>query len=77
MHVQTLVDATPHVWSWDRGLLGCVVIVTLCVVTNFSLHVVTVKRGGRGGSIARASASRSNGFHDHRFESRPEHKKHL
>ena len=33
--------------------------------------------GGRGGSIGRASASRSNGFHDQRFESRPEHKKNL
>ena len=33
--------------------------------------------GGRGGSIGRASASRSNGFHDQRFESRPEHKKKL
>ena len=32
---------------------------------------------GRGGSIGRASASRSNGFHDQRFESRPEHKKNL
>ena len=31
----------------------------------------------RGGSIGRASASRSNGFHDQRFESRPEHKKKL
>ena len=29
--------------------------------------------GGRGGSIGRASASISNGFHDQRFESRPEH----
>ena len=25
--------------------------------------------GGRGGSMGRASASRSNGFHDQRFES--------
>ena len=33
-----------------------------------------LSRGGRGGSIGRASASRSNGFHDDRFESRPEHK---
>ena len=33
--------------------------------------------GGHGGSIGRASASRSNGFHDQRFESRPEHKKNL
>ena len=33
--------------------------------------------GGRGGSIGRASASRSNGFRDQRFESCPEHKKNL
>ena len=33
--------------------------------------------GGRGGSIARASASISIGLHDQRFESRPGHKKHL
>ena len=33
--------------------------------------------GGRGGSIGRASASRSNGLHDQRFESRPEHKTNL
>ena len=31
----------------------------------------------RGGSMGRALASRSNGFHDQRFESRPEHKKKL
>ena len=30
---------------------------------------------GRGGPIGRASASRSNGFHDQKFESRPVHKK--
>ena len=33
--------------------------------------------GGRGGSNGRASSSKSNGFHDQRFESRSEHKKHL
>ena len=33
------------------------------------------KSGGRGGSIGRASASRSNGLHDQWFKSRPEHKK--
>ena len=31
--------------------------------------------GGRGGSNGRASASRSNGCHDQRFESHLEHKK--
>ena len=33
--------------------------------------------GGRGGSIGRASASGSYGFHDKMFESRPEHKTNL
>ena len=33
--------------------------------------------GGRGGLIGRASASRSNGFHDQRFEFRLEQKKNL
>ena len=33
--------------------------------------------GGHGGLIGRASASRSNGFHDQRFDYCPEHKKHL
>ena len=38
----------------------------------------TSKRGvGCGGSMGRASASKSNGFHDQRFESRPEHKNNL
>ena len=32
---------------------------------------------GRGGSLGRASALKSNGFHDQRFESRPEHKQKL
>ena len=32
---------------------------------------------GRAGSIGRALASISNGFHDQRFKSRPEHKKTL
>ena len=42
-------------------------------------HSLTQSRaeGGRGGSIGRASASRSNGLRDQRFESRPEHNKHL
>ena len=39
-----------------------------------TVHVVNV---GRGGSTGGASALRSNGFHDLRFESRPEHKKKL
>ena len=30
---------------------------------------------GPGGSIGRASSSRSNGFHDQRFESRPSTRK--
>ena len=37
----------------------------------------TTDYGGRGGSVGRASASRSNGIHGQRFESRPEHKKNL
>ena len=32
---------------------------------------------GRGGSIGRASASKSNGFHDQRIESRSVHKNNL
>ena len=35
---------------------------------------LTEQMGGRGGSIGRASASRSNRLHDQRFESRAEHK---
>ena len=41
------------------------------------LEVSLSSPGTRGGSTGRASASRSNGFHDQRFESRPEHKKNL
>ena len=33
--------------------------------------------GGRGGSMGRALASRSNGFYDQRFEPRQEHKKNV
>ena len=40
-------------------------------------HLIVILIGGRGGSIGRASASRSNGFHDQRFESCPKHKKNL
>ena len=35
------------------------------------------QNGGRGGSIGRVLATRSNGFHDQRFKSRPEHKTNL
>ena len=42
---------------------------------RLSAHLYT---GGRGGSVSRASASRSNGFHDTRFKPRQEqHKKKL
>ena len=47
---------------------------------DFTLALCTVLKltsGGRGGSIGRVSASRSNGLYDQRFESRPEHKKNL
>ena len=42
-----------------------------------SKYLIAVLIGGRGGSIGRALASRSNGFHGQRFESRPEHKTNL
>ena len=51
------------------------VIVTLNSV--FQLYCVLYYVWGRGGSIGRASVSRSNGFHDQRFESRLGHKKNL
>ena len=48
----------------------------LYVGQMFSLWICIYK-GGYGGSIDRALASRSSGFHDQRFKSRPEHKKNL
>ena len=45
-----------------------------CIIISLFINILT---GGRGGSIGRASASRSNGPHDQRLESRPEHKKNL
>ena len=47
---------------------GCLPNQAYCIQVYFTLW-------GHGGSIDRASASRSNGLHDQRFESRPEHKK--
>ena len=44
---------------------------------DYRSDCMTDDPGGRGGSIGRASASRSNGLHDQRFESRPGHKQNL
>ena len=60
----------------DSGYASLLILRPAFVRTGHICKSYTIL-GGRGGSIGRALASKSNGFHDQRFESRLEHKKKL
>ena len=76
LHIHCLWCGRPLLYITDASEF-VVFFVFLEQIFIFCLHTHTYSMGGRGGSIGRESASRSNGLHDQRFKSRPGHKTNL